>query len=162
MSARRMDSKKCRRRLPVIHVALSAMLQLSVLSAEAVVPATLPAKSASLTYVEAYRASQAEDKPLVVLVGADWCPACQTMKKSSMPQVANDGVFKEVAFTVVDTDKQGDIAREIMQGGSIPQLVMFHKTADGWRSERLVGGQSPSNILAFIRRGVRAAGKIVN
>jgi len=141
----------------VIHVALSAMLQLSVLSAE-----VAPANSGSLTYVEAYRASQAEDKPLVVLVGADWCPACQTMKKSSMPQVANDGVFKEVAFTIVDTDKQSDIAREIMQGGSIPQLVMFHKTADGWRSERLVGGQSPSNILAFIRRGVRAAGKIVN
>jgi thiol-disulfide isomerase/thioredoxin len=141
----------------VINLVLAAMLQAGVLSAE---PVAL--KAESLSYNEAYAQSQAEEKPLVVLVGADWCPACVQMKKSTLPQVAQNGIFKDVAFTVVDTDRQGEIAKQVMDGGSIPQLIMYHKTNEGWKRERLMGGQSPSAIIAFLRRGIQAAGRLVN
>lgn len=141
----------------MINFAMAAMMQAGILAAE---PVSL--NNGTLSYNEAYAQSQAGDKPLVVLVGAEWCPACVTMKKSTIPQVAQNGIFKDVAFTVVDTDQHSEIAKQVMEGGSIPQLIMFHKTSEGWKRERLQGGQSASAILSFLRRGVQAAGRIVN
>lgn len=110
-----------------------------------------------LTYEQAYKVNEETGKPLVVLIGAEWCPACKVMKNATMPQVAKDGVLSDVAFTVVDADKDPRVAKEMMNGGSIPQLVMFHKTSDGWKHERLVGAQSPSAVVNFLRRGIRSA-----
>jgi thiol-disulfide isomerase/thioredoxin len=139
----------------VVNFALAAMLQAGLLGAE-------PVKAQTLSYNEAYAQSQSGDKPLVVMIGADWCPACVQMKNSALPQIAQDGVFKEVAFTVVDTDRQADIAKQVMDGGAIPQLIMYRKTSEGWQRERLQGGHSPSAILSFLRRGIHAAGRLVN
>ena len=133
----------------MLNLVLAAMLQASVLSAE------------PLSYDEAFEASQAEGKPLVVLVGADWCGACRVMKNSALPQVAKDGVFQEVAFTMVDTDKDQALAKQVMDPGSIPQLIMYHKTADGWRRSKLVGAQSPTSTISFLRRGIQTAAEIV-
>lgn len=133
----------------MLNLVLAAVLQTSVVGAE------------PLSYDDAYRASRAENKPLVVLVGADWCGACRVMKNSSLPQVAKDGVLKEVAFTVVDTDKDRELAQQIMDPGSIPQLVMYHPTADGWQRTKLVGGQSPHTIISFLRRGLQTAANLV-
>lgn len=133
----------------MIGLAMSALLQTSLISA------------APLSYQDAYAETEKTGKPLVVLIGADWCPACQTMKNSAIPQVAQDGVFSDVSFTFVDADRNPEIAQQVMEGGSIPQLVMFSKAADGWRQERLVGAQSPGAILSFLRRGIKAAGKLL-
>ena len=138
-----------------MNFALAAMLQTGLLAAE-------PVKAQTLTYSEAYAQSESGEKPLVVMIGADWCPACVQMKNSALPQIAQDGVFKEVAFTVVDTDKNPEIAKQVMEPGTIPQLIMYHKTSNGWRRERLQGGNSPSAILSFLRRGIQAAGRLVN
>ena len=57
------------------------------------------------SYAEA-RAMAESGKPLVVLVGADWCPACQRMKNSSLPQVAKSRALSKVAYAVVNTDQE--------------------------------------------------------
>jgi thioredoxin-like negative regulator of GroEL len=110
-----------------------------------------------LSYQQAFEENAKTGKPLVVLVGAEWCGACRVMKSQTLPQVVSDDVFKQVAFTVVDSDKQGDIARQVTGGGSIPQLVMFRREGDSWKQERLVGAQSPRAILQFLRRGIQVA-----
>lgn len=134
----------------MLNVAMAALLQTVIVGVE------------PLPYDKAFEeASKSANKPLVVLVGADWCSACQTLKQAAMPQVAKDGVMKEVAFTVIDADRDSEIAKQVMEGGSIPQLVMFSKTADGWKRERLVGAQSPTAIISFLRRGVQAARRLV-
>ncbi len=116
-----------------------------------------------MTYDQAFAENAKSGKPLVVLVGAEWCGACRVMKNTSLPQVSQDDVFQEVAFTVVDTDKQQEIAKQVMQGGSIPQLIMFHRTSEGWQTQRLVGAQSPANIIKFLREGVKnSLGKLAN
>ena len=41
-----------------------------------------------------------------------------------------------------------------MRGSSIPQLIMYHRTATGWKRESLVGAQDPAAIESFINRGL--------
>ena len=60
--------------------ALAAMLQLSAISADA-------------SYATAHRAMMETGKPMVLLIGADWCPACRTMKDQIVPDVARHGGF---------------------------------------------------------------------
>jgi thioredoxin-like negative regulator of GroEL len=133
----------------MINAALAAILHTAVLSAN------------PLPYDQAFAENEKTGKPLVVLIGAEWCPGCVTMKKSSLPKATQDAVFNEVVYTSVDTDKQGEVARQMMQGGSIPQLVIFHKTAAGWKQDRLVGAQSPAAIIQFVRKGLKAAAEVV-
>jgi thiol-disulfide isomerase/thioredoxin len=107
------------------------------------------------TYEVAYNKAVAEKgTPLVVLVGADWCPACQAMKQSVLPQVKRDGGLTRVAFAMVNTDRDSVLAHQLMVGGSIPQLVMFVKTDDGWTRRQLTGNQSVSLVEGFIADGL--------
>ena len=124
---------------------LAVMLQASILSAE------------GHTYAEAHKLASTEGRPLMVLVGADWCPACRTMKQSVMPQAERQGLLDRVAFAHVNTDHEPGIARSLMQGGAIPQLIVYRQTADGWRRTRLVGAQSISTIEALVDRALEEA-----
>jgi len=109
------------------------------------------------TYREAYDQAQQSGAPLVLLIGAEWCPACVTMHSASMPQVARRGLLSQVAFTYVNVDRQRDLARKVMQGGSIPQLIMYSQTAQGWQRTQLTGSQSAESVAQFINRGLATA-----
>jgi thiol-disulfide isomerase/thioredoxin len=112
---------------------------------------------ANKTYAEAHRDNAETGRPLVVLVGADWCPACRDMKNSALPQVEKDGVLAKVAFAVVNTDRDGELAHKLMQGSSIPQLIMYRKTNGGWMRQSLVGSQSPGQIESFIKQALESS-----
>jgi|SRR5688572_542325 len=102
------------------------------------------------SYTDAHQAHLETGRPLVVLVGAEWCPACRTMKQSTIPQAQQQGVLSGVAFAQVNTDQQPDLARKLMRGGSIPQLIVYHKSATGWQRRELLGAQSVSAISRLI------------
>jgi len=107
------------------------------------------------TYEAAHRATLESGKPMVVMVGADWCGPCQTMKKTILPRVREHGLLRKVAFALVNQDRESKLARELTGGGPIPQLVMFRKTADGgWRRRKLVGAQSVEAVEEFIKEGL--------
>ena len=131
-----------------------------LLGAAALVVVFAAAAGAADTYEAAYKTMQETGKPLVVLIGADWCPACQTMKQSVMPKLESDGTLDDVAFAIVDTDRQGELARSMMRGNSIPQLVMYIKTDDGWKLQRLVGGQSTSAVQRFVANATKESPKV--
>ncbi len=101
-------------------------------------------------YKSAYQQAAETGKPLVVLIGADWCPGCRTMKQSTMPQLASKGDLGKVCYAQVNTDRDHDLAGKLMTGGSIPQLVMFWKSASGWQRQQLTGAHSPSEIRSFL------------
>ena len=117
--------------------------------------ATKPSADAH-TYADAYKQTIATGKPLVILVGASWCPACQSMKTSIIPSVAEQGGLDNVAFAYVNTDQQSDLAGKLMEGNLIPQLVKFEKTDDGWKQTRLVGAQSVSVVVSFVGTSERS------
>ena len=110
--------------------------------------------STGQTYAQAHKTTQETGRPLLVLVGATWCPACQEMKSSLIPQLRRRGILKKVSFTVIDTDLQSKLADQIMSGGTIPQLIIYCKTDKGWVRRQLTGGQSVGGVEQFIDQAV--------
>ena len=122
--------------------------------AAALQAAVMTGANVTKDYAQAYESTHETGKPLVVLVGADWCPGCRTMKQSVMPQVARNGALDKVSYAEVNTDHDGKLARELMDRGAIPQLVVYHQTSDGWNRQVFVGVRSVSEIERIITEAV--------
>jgi thiol-disulfide isomerase/thioredoxin len=106
------------------------------------------------TYAEACKTTAEKGCPLVVMVGASWCPACQEMKNSVIPEVRRQGTLHKVAFAQVDLDEEEELGAELIDGGPVPQILMYRKTGQGWKLRRLVGGQDARAVEEFIAQGV--------
>ena len=127
----------------MLHVA--ALTLLAVLIAPTTSDEQIP-------YDAAYRKAQEEKKPLVVLVGANWCAACRIMKSETILSMKDAGDFKGVVFTHVDKDVQPEIAQQVMQGSTLPQLVVFCEGDHGWKRFSLTGMQSERRVKELIRK----------
>lgn len=127
----------------MLGVTLTACLSMATLGA---------APAAGTSYNEAYREAHKTGKPLVILVGADWCPGCQTMKKSVIPALKQSGDLANVSFATVNTDRDHELAGKLMKGGSIPQLIVYKKTGETWQREQLTGAQSVTETRGLLRR----------
>lgn len=103
-------------------------------------------------YANAYEQSLASGRPLVVLLGADWCPGCVQMKNSILPKVAKAGGLDNVKFAYVDMDHQPKLAARLTRGGAIPQLIRYEKTKKGWKRELLIGAHSAKRVTSFVDR----------
>ncbi len=110
--------------------------------------------SGEKTYAEAHEQVLKSGQPMVVMVTADWCPACQTMKSTVIPQVRQRGLLRRVIFAIVNVDRDQELGRQLIANGPIPQLLMYRRTPDGWRLRRLVGGQSTTTVEEFINEGI--------
>ena len=108
-------------------------------------------------YNQAYQQTAETGRPLLVLVGADWCPGCRQMKDSVMPQLERQGTFKKVALAYVNSDQQQELAGKLMQGGSIPQLILFKKSGKRWVRQQLTGAHSLGDTKNFISQGAKPA-----
>ncbi|MBN2578048.1 MAG: thioredoxin family protein [Pirellulales bacterium] len=124
------------------HFFLAALMQVSALGA------------GSTDIEQACRQSQTTGRPLVVLIGAVWCPACEKMKNSILPQVAEADGLDRVIFTYLDYDRHQQLASRLSQGGSIPQLIRFDPTPAGWKRKYLIGAKSPGEVYDFINAGL--------
>lgn len=102
------------------------------------------------TYAEAHKQNEETGKPLIVMVGADWCPACQRMKNDSLPVVERRGLLRRVAFAIVNSDREHDLATKLMTGNSLPQLIVYRKTASGWQRKAMTGSKSPAELEKLI------------
>lgn len=107
-------------------------------------------------YDAAYHKAEETGRPLLVLVGADWCPGCRTMKSSVLPRLQAGGKLASVQWALVDTDRQAALAGKLMRGGTIPQLIVFSKTETGWHREQITGAASEAAVEGLIRRAVDA------
>jgi len=143
--------------LSILFVAATTTRAADTGSAPSKTTQTVAKSTDAHTYADAYKQTVETGKPLVILVGASWCPACQSMKTSIMPSVAAQGGLDKVAFAYVNTDQQNELAGKLMEGGLIPQLVMFEKTDDGWKQKRLVGAQSVSAVVSFVGSAERSS-----
>jgi thiol-disulfide isomerase/thioredoxin len=120
-------------------IALSLIVQVST--------SAIPGQS----YSEALNHSLRTGEPLVVLLGADWCPACVKMKRSILPQVAKAGGLTGVAFAYVDADRQPQLASQLAQGSSIPQLIRYERQGNQWERQLLTGAHATEKVAAFIQ-----------
>jgi len=119
--------------------------------------ATVATAAAHDSYDAAYRDAVETGRPLVVLIGADFCPACKRMKHTVLPEVRRRGGMNNVAFAHVDSRARRDLARRMMRGSYVPQLVMFVPTGDKWVVRRLDGAKSVRETTSFLEAGYRAS-----
>ncbi len=109
------------------------------------------------TYAEAHRQTAETGRPLVVLVSADWCPACHVMQQTVIPEARRRGLLRKVAFAIVNYDREQELAVQLTEHGPIPQVVMYRRTASGWRMWRLIGSHSIEAFEQFIHQGLESA-----
>jgi hypothetical protein len=97
-------------------------------------------------------------KPLVVLIGADWCGACRVMKNTALPQVAQDAVFqgRRLHRRRTPTRRQ-DIARQVMQGRLDPATgYVPARRATSWTAAAACWSAEPGERSSkFLRAGVK-------
>ncbi len=110
--------------------------------------------SVDTSYAKAHEATTKTGQPMVILVGAKWCPACVQMKDAVVPQLKKRGSLTEVSFAEVDIDREQKLGKQLTKGGPIPQLLMYRKTKLGWRLRRIIGGRSVEKVESFIADGV--------
>jgi thiol-disulfide isomerase/thioredoxin len=108
-------------------------------------------------YATAYQETAETGRPLVVLIGAEWCPGCRVMKHSAIPELEKKGGLSNVSFAYVNADHQSKLAGKLMQGTSIPQLILYHKTDSGWKRQQLTGAHSVSDIQAFLGQATESS-----
>jgi thiol:disulfide interchange protein len=107
------------------------------------------------SYAKAYHRAQEENKPLVVLVGADWCHACQIMKADTIDPMKKEGLLEDVVFTHVDRDADPELAEKLMGSATtLPQLVVYTKVDSGWKRTAVGGVQSRGRVRDVIRKAL--------
>lgn len=76
-----------------------------------------------LTYSTAYKVHRQYGRPMIVIVGAKWCPHCQT-KKAQLPGFAARNPNTVVCY--VDYDEDLGNALQLLNGRTaIPRTVVF-------------------------------------
>jgi thioredoxin-like negative regulator of GroEL len=110
-------------------------------------------------YDQAFKKAEENGQPLLVLVGADWCPGCVTMKNGVLARMSSGGKLKRVNFAHVNTDESPTLASKLMSGKSIPQLVVYSKTETGWHRDLVIGAVSEAEVESLINRAVSVAAK---
>lgn len=113
------------------------------------------------SYAEAYHAIEASGEPMVVVVGADWCPHCVTMKRNVLPGLVRSAKMKNVPVAYVNVDNEPNIAYRMMRGGSVPQVIVYKKTATGWYTRRITGGASQATVEQLVADARKQPGPTV-
>lgn len=120
----------------------------------AVLATVVSEHSPTQSYSDAYRTAQQSGKPLMVVVSGEGCPACQTLKTSTLKQLQSNGQLEDVTLTVVDRDREPELAGQLMRGPMIPQIIVFSQTDDGWKRLQLTGYQTQGRVRTLIRKAL--------
>jgi len=120
---------------------------------------TSASSASAMNYRDAYTAAQESNRPLLVVVGAEWCSACVDLKNRTIEDMQRSGKLDGVILSYVDVDKEPEIARQLLSSSSIPQVIVFAKGDTGWTRKQLVGRQSQETLSALIAPAVAVAKK---
>ncbi|HMO12655.1 MAG TPA: thioredoxin family protein [Pirellulaceae bacterium] len=124
------------------------------------IAATTNANREPLDYATAHELAMKGDKPLLVLVTAEWCPPCQVLKNTVLPDLLSQDAFKDYHFAMVDYDKQNQLAKKLIQNRGVPQLLLYEKHDDTWKLRFLAGAQSRDVVLGFLQNAKTAEGHL--
>jgi len=115
-----------------------------------VVSATSVSAQQPTDYFTAYKKAQEGDRPMLVLVTAEWCPPCKVMKSTTIPELMKRNAFSQFHYATVDLDAEQRLARQLIGDRGVPQLIMFEKQNGEWVRRYLRGIQTPATVEAFV------------
>ncbi len=109
-----------------------------------------------LDYTMAYKNSIEQHKPLMVMVSAPWCPACNVLKDTTIKTMRQSGELEQVSFAVVDREAEPELAERLLNGEQmIPRIIVFTQSDAGkWQRDELKGYQPTQPVRSLIRRAV--------
>jgi thioredoxin-like negative regulator of GroEL len=121
------------------------------------VTAVMTAEVRELTYAEAYHSAIQQHRPLLVLVGAKWCPPCQAMERD-VPAWRRQGVLKGVVLGLLDLDAEPALGRALTDGGALPQVILYEEPwrVGPWR--RAIGYRTVEQVRTFVGPAKAKAG----
>lgn len=105
-------------------------------------------------YTTAYDRAMKSEKPLLVLVTAEWCPPCQSLKRNTLPKLLDRKSFHGMHFAQVDFDSETRIARQLIGNRPVPQFILYEKRNGKWSVKHLVGLQSVASVEKFVGNSV--------
>lgn len=113
-------------------------------------------ESLTQSYADAYSESVQEHKPLMVVVGAPWCPACNVLKESTITPMAETGELTDVSIAVIDKDSDPELVEKLTEGNKmLPQIIVFSQDNNGaWKRHKLLGFQPKQPVRSLIRRAI--------
>jgi thioredoxin-like negative regulator of GroEL len=104
----------------------------------------------NLSYAEAYYESEKTGNPLVVILTADWCQPCKTLKNTVLSPMIKNGKLKNVSITYVDIEKEEELSAKLRSNNSIPEIIVFKKRSGVWSRRHLIGLQTEQAIEKLI------------
>lgn len=96
-----------------------------------------------------FKALSAQDKPVLLVMHADWCPTCRA-QEPVVQQLTGTPEFKAYTVLKVDFDNQKDVVR----AHRVPYqstLIVFRKGEERGRS---TAETRPEAIAALLRKGL--------
>lgn len=106
-------------------------------------------------YTEAYQESVKGEKPLMVVVGAPWCHACNVLKESTIRPMADAGELDTVSLAVINPDDEPELAKKLTEGeGMLPQIIVFTKDKGRWKRHKLLGFQPQQPVRNLVRKAL--------
>ena len=109
-------------------------------------------------YADAYEQSVSEHKPLMVVVGAPWCPACNVLKDTTIRSMAQTGELDGVSLAVINRDDDPELAKQLTEGEKmLPQIIVYTQdevSKGTWKRRKLLGYQPKQPIRTLIRRAL--------
>ncbi|QDT06778.1 Thioredoxin [Rubripirellula lacrimiformis] len=106
-------------------------------------------------YADAYQASVEQQKPLMVVVGAPWCPACNVLKDTTIKQMAEMGELDSVSLAVINKDEDPELVKQLTAGDQLlPQIIVFTQDNGRWKRRKLLGYQPKQPVRSLIRKAL--------
>ncbi|MDA8744030.1 thioredoxin family protein [Rubripirellula amarantea] len=106
-------------------------------------------------YAEAYQQSVEQQKPLMVVVGAPWCPACNVLKETTITPMAQTGELDSVSLAVINRDDDPELVKQLTKGDKmLPQIIVFTQDNGQWKRRKLMGYQPKTPVRSLIRQAL--------
>lgn len=133
---------------------LDLLILIEKAKSKPVVPVTPPKASGFQwqSYAKAHEGYRSNGEPLVVMLGADWCGPCKTLKAA-----IREAGIGGLNYAYVDVDRDGPTVKALGYSGSftIPKLRVY-STSGAFDVET----SSPAGVVAYLR--LQAKGKAVS
>jgi thiol:disulfide interchange protein len=103
------------------------------------------------SYDAAVAAAKAENKPVVMVFSAVWCPPCQVMKKSVYPSKEVAPLHDKFVWAYLDTDEEANASAAQKHGVSgIPHIEFL--SPQGKSLGNQVGSTSPAEFAGTLEK----------